>query len=104
MPSDISTVSWPAGASELTNIDFRNNNITSLFLMDPALWSDGGTCSFENNSLDATSVNDVLQSADASGKVNGTIHLSAGTNAAPTGAGITAKANLITKGWTVLTN
>ena len=102
--NNISTVSWPAGASELTNIDFSNNNITSLFLMDPALWSDGGVCSFENNSLDATSVNDVLQSADASGKVNGYLTMFAGTNAAPTGAGITAKANLITKGWSVLTN
>jgi hypothetical protein len=30
--------------------------------------------------------------------------LSGGTSAAPTGAGITAKNNLIAKGWTVATN
>ena len=102
--NNIAVVSWPVGASEMMHIDLSDNNLTTLFLMDPALWSDGGVCTFENNSLDATSVNDVLQSADASGKLNGNLYLDSGTNAAPTGAGITAKANLITKGWSVLTN
>ena len=102
--NNIAVVSWPVGASEMMHIDLSDNNLTTLFLMDPALWADGGTYAFFNNSLDATSVNDVLQSADASGKLNGNLYLDSGTNAAPTGAGITAKANLITKGWTVLTN
>lgn len=102
--NNIAVVSWPVGASEMTHIDLSYNNLTTLFLMDPALWADGGTYSFADNSLDATSVNDVLQSADASGKLNGNLYLDSGTNAAPTGAGITAKNNLIAKGWTVPTN
>jgi len=102
--NNLTTVVWPVGASELANINVGDNNLTSLFLMDPALWADSGSYTFSNNSLDATSVNDVLQSADASGKLNGNLYLEGGTNAAPTGAGITAKNNLIAKGWTVLTN
>jgi hypothetical protein len=34
----------------------------------------------------------------------GAVYLDLGTSAAPTGAGITAKNNLIAKGWTVATN
>ena len=55
-------------------------------------------------SLNVASVNAILIAADANGALSGTLDISGGTSAAPTGAGITAKANLISKGWTVATN
>lgn len=63
--------------------------------------------------LTSSAVNDLLTKLDANGKSNPTpsptstnyiVELSGGTNAAPTGAGITAKNNLIAKGWSVTTN
>lgn len=54
-------------------------------------------------------INEILVRFDAAGAVNGTLNISGGTNAAPDGTsggfdGVTAKANLIGKGWTVTTN
>jgi len=50
-------------------------------------------------------VNQILIDADASGIASGTtIKLEGGTNAAPTGAGLTAKNNLIANGAIVTTN
>lgn len=57
-----------------------------------------------NNALSASLVNYILTTLDSNGKLGGNVSLQGGTNAAPSGAGITAKANLITKGWTVTTN
>lgn len=54
--------------------------------------------------LTVSSVNTILTTLDANGILSGFVVLSGGTNAAPTGAGLTAKANLLTKGWFVLTN
>lgn len=54
-------------------------------------------------------INEILVRFDLAGAVNGTLNISGGTNAAPDGTsggfdGVTAKANLIGKGWTVTTN
>jgi hypothetical protein len=49
-------------------------------------------------------VNAILVALDANGLSGGVVYLDLGTNAAPTGGGITAKNNLIAKGWTVATN
>ncbi len=60
------------------------------------------------NALTESAVNQILIDADAAlsiGNVPGTtINVSVGTNAAPTGAGITAKNNLVANGATVTTN
>ena len=57
------------------------------------------------NKLTVSAVNQILIDADTSGIASGTtIKLEGGTNAAPTGAGLTAKNNLITNGATVTTN
>lgn len=53
------------------------------------------------------SVNEILSSLVADPvalAADGTLDLSGGTNAAPTGQGITDKATLIAAGWTVTTN
>lgn len=58
------------------------------------------------NSQDLTelAVNQILRDTDFNSLVGGFLDVSGGTSAAPTGAGLTAKANLIVKGWTVNTN
>lgn len=61
-------------------------------------------CRFPGAALNAASVNAILVALDANGLLNGTLDLSGGTSAAPTGAGITAKNSLVSKGWLVMTN
>ena len=57
------------------------------------------------NKLTVDAVNQILIDADTYGIASGTtIKLEGGTNAAPTGAGLTAKNNLIANGATVTTN
>lgn len=51
-----------------------------------------------------TNTNQILAEAVASGVSGGTLDLSGGTNAAPTGQGLIDKATLILAGWTVTTN
>lgn len=55
--------------------------------------------------LTVSAVSTALQQLDANGQINGIINLSGQTPAAiPNAGGLTAKANLITKGWTVTTD
>lgn len=58
-----------------------------------------------NNHLTVSNVNAILIALDSNGLLNGNLNLGGQTPAAaPSGAGITAKNNLISKGWTVLTD
>ena len=57
-----------------------------------------------NNNLDELSTNGILIWLDDNDEEGGTVNLSGGTNAPPTGAGLVAKNSLIAKGWTVITN
>jgi len=59
---------------------------------------------FLNCALSQTSVDNILISIDTAGQSNGTLNMTGGTSATPSGAGITAKNTLIAKGWTVTTN
>jgi len=79
-------------------------NLPATLLNTTMMYADG--CG-----LTAAAINDILVKLDANGvsntqsvTTNYTIRLDGGTNAAPTGAGITAKTNLISKGWNVTTN
>ena len=56
------------------------------------------------NALTETAVNNILIEAEASGITSGQIALEDGTNATPTGAGITAYDNLTLAGVTVSVN
>lgn len=71
---------------------------------DGCLASATFTNCFTGCALTETSVNNILVSIDSIGSSNKILGLAGGTNAAPTGAGITARDNLISRGWTVLTN
>ncbi len=77
----------------LTTIIFPQITLTSLY----AVWLPG--CA-----LSQTTVNNLCLALDANGQEYGTLILTGGTNAAPSGAAIQAVANLIAKNWTVDTN
>ena len=59
--------------------------------------------SFLSTKLSTQSIDDILVSLDTSGVLNGTFNQSGGGNL-PSATGLTAKANLISKGWTITTN
>lgn len=86
--------------------DWNTNEATIDFANMPATMR-----SFQSygNPWDEASVNGILIKLDEEGPATGFVQLdtgiaSSGVPAAPTGAGITAKNNLIAKGWTVATN
>jgi hypothetical protein len=80
-----------------------DNNLTTINLDFIIISGSINAIRLENNNL--SSVNDILIALDNNSNLtSGYCYLNGGTNAAPTGAGITAKNSLITKGWTVTTN
>lgn len=56
------------------------------------------------NGYDQASVDRILVALDQTGPTVGGVDISGGTSAAPSATGLTAKANLQGKGWTVTTN
>ena len=87
--------------SSLTVLDlYGNTNLTSVTLPGSNL----DNVDLNDTALIQAAVNDILQWLDDSGVTNGYVNLSGGTSAAPTGAGITAKDNLIANGWAVYIN
>ena len=110
-PMDFSSVvgsSWPAYAG------FRATwkDCTSL-LNFPANQFNNSNCinydqAFNNCSLSTSSVNNILTSIAAAAVTfdlnNGVLGMGGGTSAAPTGAGLAAKNDLIARGWSVATN
>jgi len=60
--------------------------------------------SVNNNQLTVSAVNHILVTLDTNGLSNGYCTLNDGTNAAPTGAGLTAITSLQSKGWYITTN
>jgi hypothetical protein len=100
--------------NDLSNVYFSNcpslnyiemNNCSSLYTI---LW-DGGISSsymsFYGCALDATCVEDTLLYFQSEGIYDGYLDISGGTSVAPTGAGLTAKNNLVSnRGWTIITN
>lgn len=59
---------------------------------------------FDNCALTQQSVDNILISVDIAGQSDGILGISGGTNSPPGPAGLTAKANLEARGWTVTTN
>jgi hypothetical protein len=84
----------------LINVTAAALGLTSLNIADLLLVA---SINVSGNALSAAQVNAALIALDDSGVTAGTADFSGGTNAAPTGAGITAKTNLIGKFWTVTT-
>jgi hypothetical protein len=84
------------GATKLTGFDGGSVSITL------------GNFQAQNNELTSTAVNSILSAFVAAGRTsaNGACNLNLGGtgNATPTGQGLTDKATLISRGWTVTTN
>jgi hypothetical protein len=77
----------------ITSVNFAG------FVLDNVVYIDLG-----DNALTEAAVNYILATLDGTDVEGGTLELDGGTNAAPTGQGLTDKASLISKGWTVTTN
>jgi hypothetical protein len=56
------------------------------------------------NQLNVSAVDGILVDLDNAGGLNGQLFLEGGANATPSATGLTAKANLNSKGWYVITN
>jgi len=84
------------------NLNFNGNTILSNISIGGSL--DCLSVSITSCDLSVTTVNNILIALDTAGYSNGTVDLSGGTSATPTGGGVTAAANLVIKGWTVTTN
>lgn len=89
------------GCTALTTISLPSDTLVTVTLSTlPAAITVG----LQGCALDVASVNAILVALDANGLSGGVVYLDLGTSAAPTGAGIVAKASLLTKGWTAVTN
>lgn len=91
-----------------TNFESAWEGCTSLASFPPGQF-DNCQCSnytnaFANCSLTQTSVDNILVSIDTNGQLNGTLGISGGTSSVPSSTGLSAKASLISRGWTVTTN
>lgn len=90
-----------------TNFSFAWNGCSSLTSFPSNAFdtniASNYTSSFTSTKLSTQSIDDILVSLDASGVINGTFNQSGGGNL-PSATGLTAKANLISKGWTITTN
>jgi len=88
-----------SGLPALTDLDFGGNTaLTSIIIADaqPIIEFYASDCA-----LTEVSVNDILQWLDGNSEIDGYLNFTGGTNALPTGAGITAYNNLTAKGWTI---
>ena len=90
-----------SGLSNLSFLDITSNQATSLNISGATSLS---RLYARNNQFADSSVNDILITLDGNGLNNGHIRIDGTGNAAPTGAGRSAKVNLQNKNWTVLTN
>jgi hypothetical protein len=85
-----------------------NNQFADVVAGSFATQKSMATAHFGRNALAATAVNQILAdfvvSLGISGRVSCTVNLDGGTNAAPTGQGITDRNTLVAAGWTVTVN
>jgi len=101
----VETMTLPALLHCHAGILITNNSALTEFSMPNVLFSAGSSCLFSGNALSASCVNAILARGVASSDfTSGVLDLSDGTNAAPSGQGITDKNTLIARGVTVTTN
>lgn len=74
-------------------------NIPALTTLPSGIWFN-----FNANALSQETVDHILVKFAATTAVNNTLYLDQGTNATPSATGLTAKATLLSRGWTVSTN
>ncbi|MDD5065382.1 MAG: hypothetical protein PHQ35_11565 [Phycisphaerae bacterium] len=86
----------------LTNFSADSNSFTSY--AGASLPVSLTTLRLVSSALPSATINSLLAMLVANGASGGTFTCNGGTNGAPTGQGITDKATLITRSWTVTTN
>lgn len=96
------TLPTAQGAIWLRNLTAENNELTVISI--PETQTGLMILKLSGNKLTENCVNALLIRMNGFGTNGGTIDLSAGTNAAPTAAGLAAKNALMARGWTVVTN
>jgi hypothetical protein len=85
-------------SSGITNLEF-------ISIMDYSLTLPNLTyVNINNCAVVQSSIDNLLVNLDSNGLSNGYVTALSGSNQPPSSTGLTAKANLISKGWTVLTN
>lgn len=120
--NSISTFSMSGSFPNLTNISMQRNGMTSINISNLTNLTSFGLnqnpitdiniasninlnfVGLNTTQLTESAVNNILIQLDNHGLIGGACAMTSGTSAAPTGAGITAKNNLIAKGWSVSTN
>lgn len=92
--ANTSLITFHCYSNQLT--DFAGGSVSATF----------GDFQAHNNLLSASAVNAILAAFVAAGRNSGTriLNLGGTGNAAPTGQGLTDKATLVSRGWTVTTN
>jgi hypothetical protein len=86
----------------ITQIQANNSNVKTLSISSGVQDSSGAIIELNNNNMSSLQVDTILIDLNLKTWTNGYIDLR--NNAVPSSDGITAKDNLIAKGWTVLTN
>lgn len=103
--ASIYSLDAPAFVTATGGVRCSNNAVLANINLPVFLPTNGTDGDFSANALTATAVNHVLARYVASaGYVSGTLNLSGGSSAAPTGQGTTDKATLQSRGVTVNTN
>jgi len=88
--------------TKLSQFQCFNNQLTGYSdVAVPASLSDFRA---STNQLSSTAVNKILAAFVAINRINGILQIAGAGNGAPTGQGLTDKATLIGRGWTVTTN
>ena len=91
-----------SGRNNLTQFLCNNNQLTGLG--GTALPASLSFFAAQNNLINDVGVNKILNLLVAAGSFGGSVNVAGTGNAAPTGQGLTDKATLISRGWTVTTN
>jgi len=102
--TNLTSLSIPSAAFILDDFLCSGNPLLTTVDIPNFVFTDGFNVDFSGCALNATSVNLILRRLVLAGVSSDIIDLSGGTNAAPTGLGLTDKAALIVAGNTVTTN
>lgn len=104
----LTAITLPSNALPFNTFQAENCDISTVNFLSTTGLTAINNCNIrlDSNSMTAAEVNTILQDLDtiSSGGFTGRVIVISGSNAAPTGAGLTAKSSLITKGFSVTTN
>ncbi len=105
----LTSIALPSMSGTFTNLRFDGNsvlggsNVVDFSKFTGATSLNSSSIQIQNCAFTAAGMDTMLAALDTGGWTNG-ILTAAGTNAAPTAAGVVSRTNLIGKGWTVTTN